>query len=172
MMLIYHPAYDANHCLYRMLLILESTKVEKIRWEIFKLLDFYLLFPHLLKSIQPIPSTLRSYKKIINDIPDSYEEFTNTNRILFDLEEIQNTSILNLMAKEFIELDLFQEKFVKRTNKELPSNLLNIIKKDPLRDMNWFNLIVEHLILINFDGKTGLKARSGLLEYRYDSNNS
>ena len=100
-MLVYHPIYDVNHCLYRMLLVLEASVHAEFQWDMFKLLNFYLLFPHLLKDIKPLPAELRSYKKIIEIIPDSYEEVPNAKRTLFDLNSLQNTAAMNLLAKNF-----------------------------------------------------------------------
>lgn len=122
-MLIYHPANDINHCLYRMLLILETTTARELNWNLFKLMDFYILFPHLLKSIAPLPLSLKSYKESLREIPSPFEALPNSKRVLFDLEGIQNTSILNLLAKDLVDLELFRENLVKRTQKEIPLNL-------------------------------------------------
>ncbi|EAQ5910900.1 hypothetical protein FEF66_23465, partial [Salmonella enterica] len=62
-MLIYHPIFDANHCVFRTLLLLQEQSSCEIDIELFRLMDFYMLFPSLLKSIKPFPSELRSYKK-------------------------------------------------------------------------------------------------------------
>lgn len=48
-MLIYHPAYDAYHCVFRMLLIAE--RVSGIEVEKARILDFYLVFPGMVKKI-------------------------------------------------------------------------------------------------------------------------
>lgn len=169
-MLIYHPANDINHCLYRMLLILETTTAKELNWNLFKLMDFYTLFPHLLKTIAPLPKSLMSYKESLKGIPSPFEALPNSKRVLFDLEGIQNTSILNLLAKDLVNLELFQEKRVKRTSKGIPPNLNMIIKNDPIKKQEWFTFVTSELPFVSFRGHKGLKARSGLMEFRYDSN--
>jgi len=103
-MLIYHPVYDVNHCLYRMLLILENSTQDDFDWDTLKLLDFYTLFPQLLKNIKPMPVSLRAFSKVIKQIPDAYEALPNAKRILFDLGNLQNTAMMNLLAKEFVDV--------------------------------------------------------------------
>jgi len=62
-MLIYHPVHDINHSLFRTLMILEVSKAEEIGLELFRLIDFYTIFPHLIKEIKPFPNELKDYKK-------------------------------------------------------------------------------------------------------------
>ena len=167
-MLIYHPAYDINHCLYRMLLIIESSIHEEFNWDLFRLMDFYMLFPHVMKEISPFPISLRSFKKIIHAIPDSYENMPNTKRILFDLESIQNAAILNLIAKDLLNVDLFRKKIVKRTKIHIPETLKSTIDSDVIIGQEWFRFIVNELPLVDFFGNNGLKSRNKLMEFRYD----
>lgn len=167
-MLIYHPVYDVNHCLYRILLILESSTQEEFNWDTLKLLDFYTLFPHLLKDIKPMPSSLRAFSKIINQIGDAYEALPNPKRVFFDLGILQNTAMMNLFAKEFVDVDLYHKRVIKRSSKELPAMLKASIKDNPFTSEEWFRFVVNELPLTTFGGKGGLKKRSGLMEFRYD----
>ena len=167
-MLIYHPVYDVNHCLYRFLLILENSTHEDFDWDAIKLLDFYLLFPHMLKAIKPMPASLRAFSKVIKQIPDAYEALPNAKRVLFDLGNLQNTAMMNLMAKELVDTELFHRKVIKRSEKELPEKLKGGVKENPVVSEEWFRLIVNELPLAPFGGQSGLKKRSGLLEFRYD----
>lgn len=49
-MLVYHPAYDAYHCLFRMMAIMENTN--RLEIDKLKILDFYILFPALLSEVK------------------------------------------------------------------------------------------------------------------------
>jgi len=167
-MLIYHPVYDVNHCLYRFLLILENSIHKEFDWDTLKLLDFYLLFPHMLKGIKPMPASLRSFSTIIKQIPDAYEAIPNAKRVLFDLGNLQTTAMMNLMAKELVDTELFHRKIIKRSAKELPKKLEGGITESPIVAEEWFRFIANELPLTFFGGQNGLKKRSGLLEFRYD----
>lgn len=167
-MLIYHPAYDINHCIYRMLLVLESSDVESFNWDVFRMMDYYVLFPHLLKRIEPFPAALKAYRKILKALPEAYEFMRNDKRIFFELETIQNTSIQNLMAKGLVCPDKFKARIVMKSGNEIPKRIREAIKTDNVADQEWFRFVVNELPLMELDGKSGLKARSQLMEYRYD----
>jgi len=167
-MLIYHPAQDANHCVFRALLILEHTVHDHIDINLYRLLDFYILFPHLLKDITPLPIELRAYSKLLKLIPEPFESMRNTHRILHGLEALQTASIHNLLAKRLLDIDSFKSKNLKRTNLPIPADLVNAITTAENTDKEWFRMVVNELPLIEFSGMTGLKKRAGLMEFRYD----
>ncbi|MFK7828135.1 MAG: ABC-three component system middle component 5 [Congregibacter sp.] len=167
-MLIYHPVHDINHCIYRTLRCLEISDRENFTWEQMRLLDFYSLFPHLLKKIAPFPVELRAYRAIVNRIPDPYESMPNQGRVFHEIMPIQNTAIHNLVAKNLINANLFKRQVVSRTAEELPSGLSATLSNDPVPQEEWYRFLVNQLPGVNFLGSGGLKARSDLLEYRYD----
>lgn len=167
-MLIYHPAQDVNHCVYRILLMLKHSVHETFDIELYRLQDFYFLFPHLLKFISPLPSELRAYSKPVKQIPEPYELLNNTKRILFELESLQTVAIQNLLAKNILDLDAYKEKKLKLSKTELPLHLIEALATDKVAKEDWFRLIVNEFPLINFNGQRGLKKRTGLMEYRYD----
>lgn len=166
---MYHPVHDANHCVFRALLILEHTVHESIDLELYQLLDFYILFPHLLKLISPLPAELRDYKRLLSKIPDPYESMRNTKRIMYELESIQTVAIHNLLAKQLIDFDSFKSKQLRRTSESIPKNLNTAIQSSEQVGDEWFRMVVNELPMINFGGKNGLKKRTGLMEFRYDT---
>ncbi|MBT9098386.1 hypothetical protein KFZ76_11780 [Methylovulum psychrotolerans] len=167
-MLIYHPAQDVNHCVYRILLMLERSVHETFDIELYRLLDFYFLFPHFLKFINPFPSEFRAYFNLVKQIPEPYESLINTKRILFELESLQSVAIQSLLAKNILELEAYKEKKLKRSETKLPFQIVEVIAADKVAEEGWFRLIVNEFPLINFAGQAGLKKRTGLMEYRYD----
>jgi len=167
-MLIYHPFQDANHCVFRTLLLLEYSVHNEIEIELYRLLDFYILFPHLLKSISPLPMELKAYRRILDKIPDPFESMLNTKRIIHDLESLQTVALHNLLAKKLIDIDSFKDKKIKRTNEALPESISVAINEAEQASEEWFRIITNELPLVHFSGKNGLKKRAGLMEFRYD----
>jgi len=168
MMMLYHPIHDVNHCTYRIIRLLETSRHSIFSWEQVRLFDFYSLFPQALKDIKPFPKALLRYKNILAHIPDAYESMPNEHRIMFQLMPIQNTAIHNLLAKDLIDNAIYKDHNISRSKKPLPRALLNSIHDDPVTEQDWFYFIAEELPMIDFEGKKGLKFRSDLLEYRYD----
>tara|TARA_R100001369_G_C3325403_1_gene169661 strand:- start:5496 stop:5954 length:459 start_codon:yes stop_codon:yes gene_type:complete len=151
-----------------MLLITESSANEKFGWDVFRLTDFYILFPAMLKTISPFPAELRPFKKILMDMPDAYELIPNSKRVLFELEEIQLTAMQNLIAKGLIDSERFKDGVVSRTELKIPNKIVSTIEADQKTKQEWFRFAVNELPLVEFLGRKGLKARSQLMEYRYD----
>lgn len=167
-MLMYHPAQDVNHCVFRTLLLLEHTVHEYIDLELYRLLDFYIVFPHMLKHISPLPTDLRAYKRLLAKIPDPFESMLNTKRILYELESLQTAAIHSLIAKQLVDIDSYKAKQIKRTSTSIPKELSAIIRSSEQAQNEWFRMVVNELPTINFGGKNGLKRRTGLMEFRYD----
>ncbi|QHS14664.1 ABC-three component system middle component 5 [Shewanella sp. Arc9-LZ] len=167
-MLIYHPAQDINHCVYRLLSIMANTEHQKIKLDTYRLIDFYTLFPYLVSLIKPLPKPLNKHKSKFLNIPEPFEALKNTRRILFELENLQTIAIQNLLAKNILDKECFEKGFIKRTDLSLPQPLADELNNSNLAQEEWFIALIEALPNVKFEGKTGLKARTGLMEYRYD----
>lgn len=167
-MLIYHPIHDVNHCVYRLLLILENMQHSTIDIDLYRIVDFYTVFPSLLKTIKPFPAELSAFKRVLRAIPEPYERLANIKRTMHELEPIQTTAIQHLLAKNFIDVDAFRERRLERTEAELPEEVLVGLRESGLVDEEWFRMLINEFPTISFTGKKGLKARTGLMEFRYD----
>ena len=167
-MLIYHPVYDLNHSLFRVLMILEVSDNNELNLDLFRIIDFYTVFPHLIKEIKPFPMGLKKYKIALRDIPEAYERISNIKRIMFELEAVQTTALQNLLAKGFIDLEAFKAKKIRRSEAKLPTDLAKEVNENDTAKSEWFRMLVNNLCNIEIKGKTGLKSRTGLMEFRYD----
>lgn len=165
---MYHPAQDINHCVYRLILILENSQHTSIKLDTYRMVDFYTLFPYLLKLIKPLPQALSKHRSKFKDIPEPYESLKNTKRILFELEALQSVCIQNLLAKNLLDKESYDSGFLKRSDVALPERLRSEMATSRLSNEEWFKVLVDELPKAVFKGKAGLKARTGLMEYRYD----
>jgi hypothetical protein len=164
-MLIYHPAYDAHHCVFRMLAVAEICKdveVDKAR-----LLDFYLLFPASVALIR-LPADLRNGRKAAKNIENPYHDPLNPFATFRDMRLIQEVALKCIAASGLIDVNKLGSGFVVRTDKDIPEMLQNSIKgfldaRQPLADF-----ILQDLSKIPLRGHDGLKHRSEMMEYKYD----
>lgn len=170
-MLIYHQAHDINHCVYRLLLILESTEQEMYSVDVYRIVDFYTLFPYLLNKIKPLPRAFMKFRSIFSDIEEPFEALKNTKRILHELEGLQSNSIQNLLAKEFLDRKAFESGYLKRTQKSLPKIFIDELETSRLLNKEWFKVLINEFPKAKFAGRRGLKYRTGLMEFRYDMEN-
>lgn len=164
-MLVYHPAYDAYHCLFRMMAIVE--RVDEVEIDKLKMLDFYILFPSLLSKIK-MPRQFVKIKKDAERIRNEYHDPINPGITFKDMRHIQDAAIKCMLAAGYISHESLENGFVARTNKALPDTLkiemnLFIDKKDPFS-----TFIIQKLAKFHLMGPDGLKSRTQLMEYRYD----
>lgn len=167
-MLMYHPAQDINHCVFRILMTTENSEHDMLKIDVYRLIDFYTLFPYLLRLIAKLPSPLHRFKSKFNEIPEPFESLKNTRRIIYELEQLQSIAMQNLVAKGLLDSKSFNEGYLKRTDKKLPASFSDAIRDSRLLKEDWFEVLINEFPKAKLTGNNGLKARTGLMEYRYD----
>lgn len=167
-MLIYHPAFDASHCVYRLLAILIGVKGNSVSWDVLRVLDYFYLFPSQLKKIEPWPTSIREYRNKVKKIPDQFEDISNSARLFFDLREFQRSAILELVAKDIVDKDGFERGEINLKKDVLPNEFIDFVLSDEFVKGEAYEVISRALPEVEFNGASGLKNRSGLMEYRYD----
>ena len=169
-MLIYHPAFDIYHGVFRLLRILSISPKQKFEIERLRILDFYVLFPNELLKFT-FPAALRSKKKQFQK-DNPYQNINDPKRIFFRLEPYQISAIKCLVARQFVESELFLEGKICRTDNPLPDGLNTAIEKANKACPALIEMMNDSLLKIDLYGKSGLKGRSDLFEYRYDVTNT
>lgn len=167
-MLIYHPAFDANHCLYRIVSILHATNDTPVSWSLLRILDFYYLFPGQLKNIKPWPREIQEFKTHATKIPDQFEDITNPARTFFELQSFQKTAMLELISKGIISKTSFDNDIIELEPNSIATAYIELLETDDFLKSDIFKLITTGLPKVKFSGANGLKSRSGLMEYVYD----
>lgn len=167
-MLIYHPAEDSNHCAYRIIRLLSKISTGTIPQATLMICDFYSLFPGHLKNISGWPRANSKSWKTIHGIPDEYEDVLNVRRIFFRLKDIQLAAISYLCAKEVISVSSSIDKQVGLNERAVPEHIWETLDHDEYYKSNWFSLLATDLAKMNLYGKSGLKSKSGLMEFLYD----
>ncbi len=166
-MISYHPIYDVNHCAYRLIGTLVNSNVESYEWQQLRLLDFYLVFPHLLKTISPWPREISQHRRLAHTIPSPYEIVQNPRRIAFDALTIQNQAARVVLAKGIFDVDAFLDSKT-ATLGSVPTEIRDHLLAEPLFNNETFDVIANQLPKVRFRGRSGLRERSGLMEFRYD----
>lgn len=163
-MIIYHPGYDVYHCSYRMLNVLRAVEGGSLLKDILKLIDFYYLYPHLLKGISALPKPLCYHKEIIDRIEEPFELISNPKSLYFDLDKIQESAIVFLKYKSML---LIEGNNIALNKIALPDILSEKFESDDFCKHEIFSILTKKFPKINLNGPNGFKARSGLMEYRY-----
>lgn len=166
-MLIYHPAFDAYHCVFRMLALID--KLPNAEVDLIRICDFYLVFPTAIKNIR-LPQRISHGKQIAKSESNDYRNPLNNKLTFRDMEEIQLAALRSIAASGIIDRDAFKAGLITRnTSKEIPTKLLEEILEFINKSRNVFHFIVDELATIPLQGIDGLKHRTALLEHRYDT---
>ena len=167
-MLSYHGAFDLNHSIYRMLRLVEHHPEKSLAWDTFRILDYYCLFPHELKQLS-WPRSVQRFKSRFLYEETKYNKISNRRHLFHQLELIENVAARSLAAKGFIDADALQLAVLARTDKPLPTDLEPVVQRNDDAEDALVTFLAQNLSQIPLLGEKGLKARSGLLEYRYDA---
>ncbi|WP_421953713.1 ABC-three component system middle component 5 [Polaromonas sp.] len=162
-MLVYHPAYDSYHCLFRAAAILEvcqRTEAERLR-----VLDFCLSFPAVVAEFR-LPQGRASLRKAALQAKSPYRDPISSKSVFVNLGRIQAAAFSCLSATGLVSV---ASGFIYRTEIPLPKPIKAKCEQLQNREKVFFDLLLSQLVDMPLYGPDGLKARSGLLEYRYDT---
>lgn len=162
-MLIYHPAFDAYHCVYRMTML--TKKINELEYSKMRILDFYLCFPAEIAKIE-LPGDLKKIRAVAKVAANKFRGPVSSLRTFHDLEQIQNSAARLLAASDFFDSKKFEEGIISRTNRTLPTEF-NKATSDPSAS-ELIDFVLTQLSSLPLQGDGGLKQRSGLMEHRYD----
>ena len=165
-MLIYHPAYDAYHCLFRLIKIIQiSNKIEISK---LRILDFYLVYPAEVAKIS-LPRDQVEIKKIAAKLKNTYHGPVNTFQAFRDMQHLQYAAISTLAASNILDGEKLSSGIIERTNTPLP-DFFNYPEQMATSEENMIHIfILKTLSEMPLNGTNGLKQRTGLMEYRYDN---
>jgi hypothetical protein len=163
--LIYHPAFDGYHCVFRMLSIAEkirSLEVDKAR-----ILDFFLVFPGAVKSVR-LPDELKSLRPKVRPMSTPFRDPVSNMATFIDMRHIQEAALKSIAASGLIELSAFASGRVARTDAPIPE-ALNAKMQAFLEGNDGLTAeILQGLSQLPLLGVNGLKDRSKLMDFRYD----
>ena len=168
-MLIYHPAFDASHCAFRILKLFNTlSDIDFLELDRIKIIDFYIVFPKTMKYIK-YPQNIDSKKirKELNLINNTYRPCRNPYLISKKMSIIQDKVLSILVTNEYLSfnnLDNSYSKGQKFNQLSLKSTLFENSLKYEIEV-----LVLKFLLTHPINNKDGLKDRTSLMEFRYDN---
>lgn len=167
-MLIYNPAFDLNHCIYRMLQLIENMKSNEVEIDRIRIWDYYLVFPYEIQKVE-LPSSAVSLRKYFKDDKNPYEKILNPRKVFYRMEQYQLNALKCIASYDFIDTESLNNGKIKPTKRALPTEISDKIKESSVRNQNLLSLLTGHFSNIPLKGKDGLKKRTNLMEYQYDT---
>lgn len=169
--LTYNEAFDPYHAAFRFLrLHLACDITAKVPFDTIRILDFYLLFPFRLQSMKFFDQDT-GWRKVSKSYGKQapYGAMPDDPVIFSRMEPFQRAAASSLVLSGYLTPEAWDRNEVQFTEEAIP---------DPLKlrcfELNTrMNDVVEILCQIRarypLGGRDGLKDRTGLLEYRYDT---
>lgn len=165
----FQPALDPFHAIFRNLRIIENENNTMHRDQL-RLLDFYLLFPFRIRSIRLAPKH-QKYKKLAEKYAHltPYGEQPDAPLLFKRMEPMQLAAVETLASNSYINSSALASGLVKQTEREIPADIAERVTDLNTEQSDLIDFL--HLLVTEYSltGENGLKARSGLMEYRYDS---
>ena len=164
-MLIYHPAFDAYHCVYRMTILTQA--VRELEYSKLRILDFYLCFPSEIANIE-LPNDLQMIRPIAKKAANKFRGPVSALRTFHDIEHIQNSATRLLAASDVFDTKKLEEGIISRTSRALPKEFSRTASDSSNPTGTLIDFVLTQLSTLPLQGNGGLKQRSRLMEYRYD----
>lgn len=165
--LVYHPAYDPYGAILRSVRILlicdEAIEKDKLR-----ILDFVLLFPEFVQTMS-LTSNLRGMWKrgaFLRRFP--YEERPSAGRLFGLMGPSFEAAFQTLAAKQFIRRSSDVDDGWTLQVESVPAAVLELAEVRNGEEKYLMDFIHSIRREFQMEGPKGLKARSGLMEFRYD----
>ena len=172
-MIVYNPAFDLYHTIFRFLQFLNrfdnGTLIETERIRIW---DFYLLFPSKIHDIRlkQNESDIRKIRKeFIKDSNNPYEKIPEDRKIFEKIKPYQLAALNCIASYGIIDKSLLNQQRIAIVNKEILRQFVDDFEELSPKEKNIISLMTSHFNQMSLFGVDGLKSRTNLLESRYDA---
>ncbi len=168
--LSYNEAFDPYHAIFRSFRLYFGCNLrDAVPFDKFRILDFYLLHPFRLQNLQLFDDD-REWRKISKTYLrlKPYGELPDDNSLFDRMAPFQKTAAES-MAKAGIIHDLaWQKNQILFTGEELGPEIETRCEELNASMADFIAILCQINRRYELHGRDGLKARSKLLEYRYD----
>jgi hypothetical protein len=168
--LTYQPAFDPYHAIFRMIrLRMIAHNSFKLHVDHLRILDYFLLFPVRASIIRMAPrhSGVKRHAITANNAP--YGKQPDDRGILRRMKPMQIAALETLAMRKIIDAERLALDVVFFTALDVPPPLRERAEEANSQAPETVKLITVLASEYGLLGVDGLKARTGLMEYRYDA---
>lgn len=172
-MIIYNQAFDLYHAVYRMLQLLTNfDKSEYVELDRLRIWDFYLLFPSKIYDLKPKQNE-KDFKARLKQFTvkkdNPYEKVYNDRKVFEKIKPYQTSALHCLASYGIIDKELLLLNRVSIISREILKDYANKFEELSPREKNIITILISDFYNIKMPGKDGLKARTNLIESKYDA---
>lgn len=163
-MLVYHPAFDIYHGVFRALLLLNSAPTKSMHFDTLRIVDLYFVFPYLLADFE-FPQGAGAKGRKLAGARSRFNTLPSPRIFLGQMKGIHMLVASAIEGRELISSAALKQGVMERTPNEIPVDLL---QQATPADIELAEFLGQKISTIPLLGKRGLKDRSKLMEFRYD----
>ncbi|MBE4753215.1 hypothetical protein G4177_34205 [Corallococcus sp. ZKHCc1 1396] len=167
-MLTYHPAFDQHHAAFRLLRLIAAIAPHGVEMDKLRILDFYLLFPHLLPEAR-LPQVLKARARRLGEEANQYSLPAMPEAVFKQMAPIQAQGVRLLLSVGLASVEQTDDTRVRRSEMPIPPEISEAISKRNSEQVSLMALLAKDVASMPLRGKNGLKDRSGLMEFKYDA---
>ncbi|WP_415376406.1 ABC-three component system middle component 5 [Patiriisocius sp. Uisw_017] len=169
-MITYNEAFDLNHTIYRILVLLNHMQYDSVEYERLRIWDFYMAFPYEIEKIRfGTKPEDREIKKLFPKRDNPYRKIINSRKLFERMSPYQLAAFSKLSSYGIIDKSFNSTGRVKVTDRDkLISVISDIDIHLEVRESNVLKILTTYFYHMDFYGSNGLKARTNLSEYHYD----
>lgn len=169
--LTYNEAFDPYHAAFRFLrLHLACDISSRLPFDTLRILDFYLIFPFRLQAMRLFPNDM-GWRKISKSYESQapYGAMPDDSAIFARMEPFQRAAATSLVRSGHVASAVWDLNEVQFTTALIPATVITrcLELNDRMKDA--IEILCQIKARYPLGGRDGLKDRTGLLEYRYDS---
>jgi len=169
--LTYEPAFDPLHTMYRALRLRDGAGTNlRVPRDLFRILDFYLLFPEGLKDVRFRQDHRRLKTRAAATARAPSYGPRPADAVLFGrMRPFQEAALDTLALHRFFVPEALSDGWVESGSEPLPPELAGRIRRANTDEAALMEALRALIAGYPLEGSGGLKDRTGLLEHRYDA---
>jgi hypothetical protein len=172
MYISYSAAQDPFHAVFRAFCLLDGNRTSSYELERLLMYDFFVCFPWMVSEIEGVKKITGFIKELNRTgrlYPQNAYEQIPEKRIMFKrMRPAQMAAINSICSFGYLSPSALRDDRVERTDKPVPEKLAANVRQYVAANDVLFNFIRNFLDLLPLTGAMGLKAKTGLEEFRYD----
>lgn len=166
--LAFEPAFDPFHATFRLLRQTDYRAGSAVEIERAKILDVYLMEPVRCLEIRLSGTPKKAAKQAAEHQPAVYGHRPSTTVLFSRMSPMQDAAIQTLVLQGLVDGDAYGQGLLLRGEVPLPEKLASRIIQTNIVQASLMAFLCQTLDDVPMDGPKGLKARTGLGEFRYD----
>lgn len=163
-MLVYHPAFDVYHGVFRAILLLENTPGKTMPMDTLRIIDLYFVFPYLLADLD-FPRGAGAKGRKLAGTRSRFNTLPSPRAFLGQMKGVHMLIAAALAGRRLVSAHALKGGVLARTDAAVPVGLLSHANVEDVELAEYLGTKIATVPLL---GKRGLKERSSLMEFRYD----